>query len=165
MTERKCPRCGVTIAEADKAHAELCCLCCGGDYRIEVQGLDFSVELPGGKQRLAVDLVLDRWPPLCLGLRIKDPDQDDMTASYGLIARGEVTDLTVHDENSVLRDATVNFLHTHDLDKKRIRDLEDEVAKMKNAIIGYRERPGCNPGSRRLAMRRLLWAAGSDLPN
>lgn len=44
-----------------------------------------------------------------------------------------------------------------------VKVLLRQITDIKHAILFYREKPGCNPASRKLAMRRLLWAAGEDL--
>lgn len=45
---------------------------------------------------------------------------------------------------------------------ERLRLAEEWGAKMRREIIRYRDRPGCNPANRALALRRLLWAAGEE---
>lgn len=156
-TERKCSRCGVTIAEVDKAHPELCCLCYGNNFRVEIKGRDFSVELEDGN-RLSVDVVIDRWPPHQLGLRVLRPGRSDITATYALVTRGETEWVKLADVQPAMEKAEAVL-------KEEIRRLEEEVSKMRTSITAYVDRPGCNPGSRKLATRRLLWAAGVKHPN
>jgi hypothetical protein len=46
--------------------------------------------------------------------------------------------------------------------REKVRELTEKLDHVRREIIYFRDHPGCNPGRRRLALRRLLWSVGAD---
>ncbi len=87
-----------------------------------ITGRDWSTALADGR-RISVDVVIDRWPPPALGLRITEHGEPDLTAAYELAFTGKIERYTPEERAALL--GTIEGLNA------RIRGFEHRIAELR----------------------------------
>ena len=142
----KCSRCEVQIIPEDRE--VLCGLCAEGSKRVGRLGAE-TMNVGGHEVAMPPPEVVVHGT-----CKLKSGDATAEQLGDCIVA--------VHERLTYVRGTNDALTKTCEKLVREGAEQAEQFEKVKREIIHFRDHQGCNPGRRKLAMRRLLWSVGED---